>query len=619
MKMDANPSSSRLQVSASARPTASAWTRWIEMCVVTSVTAMAVAALIWYRRHPQLRLISESPFVTLFQLGVIAFLLRSVVLVLLRKRDRVGRAVRVGAAVFGLAYAAAISARFWQIREWHSEVATRNLVLQAQRRRAAADAADSIVRARYESLGVVNVTAALRGRHSTGECTPAARDEGNDGACLSFSDDSDEPQRLAGRGTLQEGGAKSLLPPRRWQQYRGDSARSGICCAGSPAYRWSTQTGEQFRSSPTVSGALVFVGAHATGKIFALSRASGQIVWDSRAPNWIHNEVLVADGLVIAGFGNSERSEDFGIAGSPPSGVVAFRASTGMRVWTYETRGAVMTSPVIYRDIVAFVTSAGEAFGLSLATGKLLWHSHLRGYPIMGSPALSDTTMYAVGEPGNVCALSVRTGQPIWCVDIPGSITMLGHASPTVSDSILLVTAVRDTSVVDLFLHGRFRAGLSDAIGEIRHNVPHRGPQVLVALRRRDGAVLWEIPLGAGHKPYGHTAGTAAISGNTAVVVSPIGQTVTAVDLRSGQTSWQVRNPSPLRGPPTILGSHVIVISADGSARTLDLSSGVVQCQQSLGGGVDRAGPTIAGSTAYVATLTGAVMAVPARALGCAE
>src|SRR4029077_12339091 len=113
-------------------------------------------------------------------------------------------------------------------------------------------------------------------------------------------------------------------------------------------------------------------------------------------------------------FGNSESAAEFHALGSPPSGVVAYELSTGHRLWTFSTASSVMTSPVIHKgvagDILAFASSDGWVFGIDLSTGRARWSSRVHGRIPMASPALAGDTLYVTGDPANLCAFNVNTG-----------------------------------------------------------------------------------------------------------------------------------------------------------------------------------------------------------------
>ena len=75
-----------------------------------------------------------------------------------------------------------------------------------------------------------------------------------------------------------------------------------------------------------------------------------------------------------------------------------------------------------------------------------------------------------------------------------------------------------------------------------------------------------------------------------------------------------------MRGPPALYESSLVVADAAGEASLIDRFSGGVTCRWTLPDGVDRAGPALAGSTAFFGGLSGALMRVDlaARARACA-
>ncbi len=172
-------------------------------------------------------------------------------------------------------------------------------------------------------------------------------------------------------------------------------------------------------ATPVIADDTVYVVNGAT-EVFALDLASGDIRWQVK--------------LDDAGF-------DWGIAtlGTPAiaAGVlvvptlyrdlVGLDAATGAELWRFAgTAGPLRTthyrgtgeagfeaSPVIARDLVWAVDTAGRLSALELATGRALWHADL-GVPVLGGLAVAGDWLVVASYDGSVRAFSTlaRPGKP---------------------------------------------------------------------------------------------------------------------------------------------------------------------------------------------------------------
>ena len=413
--------------------------------------------------------------------------------------------------------------------------------------------------------------------------------------------------------------SSAALPLSEWREYRGDPQNSGVCCAGSGAFQWDVDLGTEIRATPAIAGSLLILGAHGTGELTALDRRSGDLVWRTAAPNWIHNDPVVKQHIVIVGFGDNTPSSSFRVYGSPPSGIAAYEESTGRRRWQSVADGSVMTSPVIHDSIVVFVSGDREAHGVALASGAVLWRTHLTGRPVMGNPLLIDSVVYVAGNPNFLCALRVRDGKRLWCKSAGATLTRAGESSPAAADSLIVFSAIEDSTLDQLVVGERFRAAWRDVGLAVRGNMTsHLGRQFLLAVRKRDGSLAWKASLGGGHNIPGNAAGTATIVDGVAYVIGPIGRTLSAISVADGRPLWQLSNMTPMRGALSILRGNVVMIDRVGELMVLSAATGALQCQSHVNVPSDRPGVTVAGETAYIAGMNGRVIARPlADILSC--
>lgn len=595
--------------------------------------------LVWHFRHPQFVVAPFSPLAAIIEAAMAVGLVALGLWALRTARHHVPLAFRAGVYGIALVYVFVFGVR--GLQRWYASRqarAPRNYAI-ARLRQLAADESDSrLRRGTFSQLSsglvvptVAGETVQVRATNGDGwsadivasryHCGIEVRVDGVEGVpwCSTPAAEGDVSDPAPSITAPSFSPLATSEPPSiggTWLQYRGDARRTGKCCDQSPSYSWRATIGSEIRSTPSVAGDLLLVGAHNSGDIVAIDRRTGSLAWRTRAPNWIHNDVVIADGLVLAGTGNSEAGEEFQAVGSAPSGLVAYDLATGRRAWTFPAQAAVMTSPVIAGDVVAFASADGRIYGVNLPSGNARWMSQMPGSVVMGSPAVAGDTMYVSADPGYVCAFVMHSGERVWCHQLSGTVLLAGHSAPTITDSLVLASAVEDTAVVSLFLHGGFFNVLRETSAFAHGNIPlHLGSQFLYGFGRADGSLRWRVDLGGGFAIHGHVSGTATVVDDQAVVISPIGRTLTRVDLRSGRTVWQSHVPNELRGPPLIVGDKVVVVDHEGLLQTFELETGALSCSGAIGIPVDRAGPVVAGRTAYLSGVNGEVRAVPVESL----
>jgi len=136
----------------------------------------------------------------------------------------------------------------------------------------------------------------------------------------------------------------------------------------------------------------------------------------------------------------------------------AIRASDGIILWQFETDGWVWDGPALAAGRLYFGDLDGNFYALNAGNGQLFWKlpSHNLDGPIVGTPLVSNSTIYVSSESGTLYALTTD-GSIRWTQQINGRL----HAPPQVANDILLVA-------------------------------PTRGDHLLVALNK-NGAILWSF------------------------------------------------------------------------------------------------------------------------------
>lgn len=138
-------------------------------------------------------------------------------------------------------------------------------------------------------------------------------------------------------------------------------------------------------ASPAVVGDELYVGTH-TGEVVAVNWKTGKFVWRYRAEREMefHASAAVTREVVLVG-GHDKLLH-------------CIDRRTGRPRWTFPTRAAIDSSPVVVDDRVFFGSNDGNIYGVSIKTGKQVW-KHNAGKDILAAPAIGEGCM-VVGAAG---------------------------------------------------------------------------------------------------------------------------------------------------------------------------------------------------------------------------
>jgi len=301
------------------------------------------------------------------------------------------------------------------------------------------------------------------------------------------------------------------------------AARDGEVVALDPASgrpRWSTDTKSDLSAGPGAGGSVVAVGT-SDGQVIALDAATGKQLWNVT----VSSEVLAAP--LVTG--------DRVIVRSVDGRLHSLDALTGKSQWTGEEpvprlslRGT--SAPVLARDNVIAGFDSGKVIAFVAANGDIAWQAQVTtpsGRSELQRLSDVDTAVqvdgndgYAVGYQGRVVMLALDSGQVWWGRDLSS------YRTPALDDGQLYVST-SDGSVV--------------------------------ALRRRDGTVVWQQD---GLKRRG--LGAPAVIGN-AVVVGDFDGYLHWLDRDSGKFVARERPGSTrISAQPVVADGRLFVIDDGG-------------------------------------------------------
>ncbi len=233
---------------------------------------------------------------------------------------------------------------------------------------------------------------------------------------------------------------------------RAKQARDGEVVAlsvGKGKVRWTRHIGAS-ETSPVVVGNRLYVGDW-LGKVYALDKRSGRILWTARTRGAVKGGIAVSGNRLYAGSYDghlyafdarngrelwrgrgdprllgggrfySTPTAAYGrvYIGSTDGKVYSYGATSGKRIWSHSTGGYVYGSPAVWRGLVLVGSYSHTFYAFDAETGDTRWTFKASG-PISGSATVIGGVVYfatfgqKIGEKGRTYALSARTGRELW-------------------------------------------------------------------------------------------------------------------------------------------------------------------------------------------------------------
>lgn len=218
--------------------------------------------------------------------------------------------------------------------------------------------------------------------------------------------------------------------------FRGNLERTGVYDTNSKIplgeIKWKYKTGTDYLSSPIVSQGVVYVSG--TGGYFvAVDANTGEKSWEFKREKWGGSSPSVSNGTVFIG------SMDYF--------VYAIDIKTETEKWKFKTDEYIFSSPAVSNGYVYFGNFNGYFYSVSANTGQEKWKFKTQGseppskaagdYDIKGairsSPAIFKNIVYFGSFDGYLYALALNSGQEKWKFKTGGVIA----ANPAITDNVI--------------------------------------------------------------------------------------------------------------------------------------------------------------------------------------
>jgi eukaryotic-like serine/threonine-protein kinase len=133
--------------------------------------------------------------------------------------------------------------------------------------------------------------------------------------------------------------------------------------------------------------------------------------------------------------------------GSYDKNIYAVSEDGGAKLWTYLTRNAIYSSPLVKSAVLYVGGLDGYFYAIDAVSGSLKWEVNVKS-PIYASPIEKDGIIYFASDEGKVYALNASNGSIKWQSQIGSSII----SSPSINGTTLIIGGGLDKNIVCLNL-----------------------------------------------------------------------------------------------------------------------------------------------------------------------
>lgn len=299
--------------------------------------------------------------------------------------------------------------------------------------------------------------------------------------------------------------------------------------------------------------------------------------------------------------------------------VLALDAATGRVRWSEDTKLPLAAGPGVGGGLVAVGSSDGKVVALDAASGKKLWQTGVAS-EVLAAPLVVGGRVYVRTVDGRLQALDAQTGKAQWTGEEPVPKLSLRGTAPPVLAKDNVVAGFDSGKVI------AFNAGTGDIAWQAQVTTPG-GRSELDRLSDVDGAVQVDGNDGFAVGYHGRVVMFALDSGqiwwnrelssyrapaldDTQVYVATAEGSVVALRRRDGTILWQ-QDGLKRRGlsAPAVVGNAVVVGDFDGYLHWLDRDSGKFVAREHPGGARISLAPVVADGRVFVIDEGGQVVA----------
>lgn len=286
----------------------------------------------------------------------------------------------------------------------------------------------------------------------------------------------------------------------------------------------------------------------------------------------------------------------------------------GKHAWVFQTRGAVLASPLIDGETLYVAGGDGWVYALNRFTGAVRWLVDLKE-ELTTQPTGSEGRIFVMSSEQSVTALDMKDGKRLWKFhrDPPGGFTIRGDAQPRIAHGSVFVAfaegsvaALQPKDGVAKWL--RQVSGTGDYLDVDWIEAPEADSRIYVAsakagvlaLDAESGVPAWTYPLaGANHVTV---EGARVVAGGRGELV--------AIDRGTGNKLWSLalgKDRYPTQ--PVAMQGIVLVAQDRGPLMGVDLQTGVLRNGFDPGSGFSQPVFALPG-VAYILSNAGSLISV---------
>ena len=284
------------------------------------------------------------------------------------------------------------------------------------------------------------------------------------------------------------------------------------------------------------------------------SNRSLDLQWDHELPGHLHRaNPVVRDGDLFLSLSNDQNRGH--------AGVYCLSSKSGEPKWVFNTDASIRNSVAISEDgVLVALSTTGEIHALEVFSGKPIWKTELPGYPDIRSasaPVVTDSMIYA-GAPLGYGAFKLEFGEQTWHTQFEESVNRPAYITPIVSEG-LLILLLPGIGIVALDKHTGTYSWKIDLQTQFQYPSPVMNdngllaagdPGKIVFIDQEFGKVLWqrnamEYSWNPGTSKYlenqlesGYPYPTAMVSNANKLYFATSSGEIIAWDLNTGERLW---------------------------------------------------------------------------------
>ncbi len=315
------------------------------------------------------------------------------------------------------------------------------------------------------------------------------------------------------------------------------------------------------------------------------------------------------------------------------STVAAFSTGGGEKLWAKpltpedEDEGVIGGGLAYFGEVLYVTTGYGEVHALDAASGENKW-TYKVGPPLRAAPVISGGRLFVISHDNQIHSVNVRDGSRLWAyTGLPEVTGIIGSSSPAVQGGVVIAPyasgelvalrvengrpiwrdqLVRSRGLTPLSSINAIR-GLPVIDGERVYAISHSGRMAAIDLR--SGRRAWIRDIAGVQTPW--------LAGDYIYLVTTEAE-VLCLSRADGRIYWvrqlaRYTDPEDLEGPiqwsgPVLASDRLLLVSSEGEAITISPYDGALIGSLKLPGGA-RISPIVADGALYLLTENGDLLA----------